>query len=201
MHRTIINLNKDIQDIAVLLMEGFAGKFQTLKLPKREHEYLLHCLAEHILKKHRENLLVIRDKSIQGILLIKPKKWYLREFSNLLLKQLSFKSFVKALLFFGALHHDKKENEIHIDFITVSEASRGAGVGTKLIELVKNSAGQGQFITLYVSKTNTAARKLYERLGFRIKKEGASKVGRHLHGINQWYFMEWKGSNTNEKER
>ncbi|AYV69752.1 hypothetical protein C2I06_24590 [Niallia circulans] len=200
MHSTMVNPKKDIQDIAVLLMEGFAGKFKTLNLPNREYEYLLHCLAEHILKKHSENLLIIKNENIQGILLMKPKKWYLGEFSNLLFKELSFKSFVKILLFFGSLSHEKKENEIHIDFITVSKEYRGTGIGTELIELVKNSADQSQFVTLYVSKNNNAARKLYERLGFRIVKEGTSIAGRHLHGINQWYFMEWKGIDNNEKE-
>lgn len=145
-------------------------------------------------------MLIIKNENIQGILLMKPTKWYLGEFSNLLFKELSFKSFVKILLFFGSLSHEKKENEIHIDFITVSKEYRGTGNGTELIELVKNSADQSQFVTLYVSKNNNAARKLYERLGFRIVKEGTSIAGRHLHGINQWYFMEWKGIDNNEKE-
>ncbi|MCT2345420.1 GNAT family N-acetyltransferase [Niallia taxi] len=200
MNREITNSQKEIEAVAVLLMDGFAGKFQILNLPKREQHYLLHCLVEHIIKNHRQKLLIIRDKSIKGILFIKPKRWHLIEFLIILCKQLSCKSIFKTFVFFCALDHSKKDNEIHIDFITVSKAYQGVGIGTQLIELVKSSAINGQSVTLYVSKANIAARRLYERLGFQIKKEGKSIVGRHLHGINQWYLMEWKGSNNHEKE-
>ena len=189
---------KDVEAIAGLLMEGFHGKFQALKVTESERNSMLRCLAEHMISNHKDNLLIIRDKHIQGVLFIKPQNWKVWEVMGRLFKELRFKTFLKAITFLLALDHSSKYNEIHIDFITVTHLARGKGIGTKLIELVKSMADDSQHVTLYVSVTNLAAQRLYERLGFQIKKKGTSLVGSNLHGIHEWYFMEWKGAKNNE---
>ncbi|MGG4471251.1 hypothetical protein [Niallia sp. Man26] len=65
MKRGIASSRKDIEEIAVLLLEGFQEEFQALNLPEVERSFVLRCLAEHILQNHRDNLLIVRDKKIE----------------------------------------------------------------------------------------------------------------------------------------
>lgn len=185
---------KDIEDMAKLLMEGFGGKLGNLKLLKKEQEYMLRCLADHIMKNHWDNLIIIRDKNIQGILFIKPKKWNVSEISTRLFKKLRLRSFLKASIFLWMLDHRTKRKEIHIDFLVVSELNRGRGIGGRLIETLKSLVDADQYITLFVSATNVAARRLYEKQDFQVKRKGTSVIGASFHGIRNWCFMEWRGS-------
>lgn len=199
MKRGIASSRKDIEEIAVLLLEGFQEEFQALNLPEVERSFVLRCLAEHILQNHRDNLLIVRDKKIEGILFIKPKKWKGLKLLGRLFIQLNLQAFFKTCIFLVAFDHRSKAKEIHIDFIAVTKCNRGKGIGTQLIKLVKNLVKGDQYVTLYVSATNAAASRLYERLGFQIKKKGTSLIGRQ-YGIERWYFMEWKGIKNNENE-
>ncbi|MFP7478866.1 GNAT family N-acetyltransferase [Terribacillus saccharophilus] len=194
-----MNISKDgmdneIEEMTNLLMEGFGGKIGTLKLPGKEEEFMLRCLADHIVKNHWDNLIIIRDKKIQGILFIKPKKWNVSEISTRLFKKLRLRSFLKASMFLWMLDHSTKGKEIHIDFLVVSESNRGIGIGGRLIETLKRRVDADQYITLFVSVTNVAARRLYEKQDFQIKRKGTSVIGASFHGIRNWCFMEWRGS-------
>jgi ribosomal protein S18 acetylase RimI-like enzyme len=55
-----------------------------------------------------------------------------------------------------------------MDGISVSPAARGVGIGTKLLDRIKNYAADEGYLTvrLDVIDTNHAARRLYERQGF-----------------------------------
>ena len=58
----------------------------------------------------------------------------------------------------------------HIANLFVHPAAQGRGVGTKLMEIVeRDTCGD---LTLSVFTVNPRARKLYERLGFRLVSEG-----------------------------
>ncbi|MGG1595506.1 GNAT family N-acetyltransferase [Terribacillus saccharophilus] len=188
------NNSKDIEDMTKLLMEGFGGKLGTLKLPEKEQEFMLRCLADHIMKYHWDNLIIIRDKKILGTLFIKPKKWNVSEISTRLFKKLCLRSFLKASIFLWMLDHRTKGKEIHIDFLVVSESNRGRGIGGRLIETLKSRVDADQYITLFVSATNVAARRLYEKQDFQVKRKGTSVIGASFHGIRNWCFMEWRGS-------
>ncbi len=48
MKRGIASSRKDIEEIAVLLLEGFQEEFQALNLPEVERSFVLRCLAERI---------------------------------------------------------------------------------------------------------------------------------------------------------
>jgi len=62
--------------------------------------------------------------------------------------------------------------------ITLLPAWRGRGIGQALIEgAIRQAAMQDRGVHLHVLHTNTAARRLYERLGFRVDID----TGMHLH--------------------
>ena len=61
-------------------------------------------------------------------------------------------------------------DELHINNLAVTPASRGAGAGTALLHAVlREGARMGaRRATLEVRQSNEAARRLYERLGFSV---------------------------------
>ncbi|KAB7672176.1 GNAT family N-acetyltransferase [Bacillus sp. B1-b2] len=201
MNSTTIHSNLELKEITNLLIEGFHDKFQPLRLSEKDLRHLNHCLVEHLVNNFHDHFLMIKNNTIEGILFIKPYKWKAMKLTRQLFKQFDFKTFLKAIIFLIAFDHSPKKNEIHIDFITISKSSRRKGVGTQLIKFLQDKINDHQYITLYVNEKNVAARRLYEKQGFQVKKKGSSRWGKHLHGIEQWYLMEWKGTCDNEKKR
>ncbi len=67
------------------------------------------------------------------------------------------------------LEHRAKKNELYVDTIAVAERSRGLGIGSKLLRAVIDFGREEGFsyVKLSVIETNTRARSLYERMGFR----------------------------------
>ena len=61
-------------------------------------------------------------------------------------------------------------DELHINNLAVTPASRGAGAGTALLQAVLRDGGRmgARRATLEVRRSNDAARRLYERLGFTV---------------------------------
>ena len=71
----------------------------------------------------------------------------------------------------GRLYVARWEKEIRIVDITLLAESRGAGIGTKLLtELQDEARSAGKPLTIHVERFNPA-RRLYERLGFKIVEE------------------------------
>lgn len=60
-------------------------------------------------------------------------------------------------------------DEVHITTLAVTENCRRCGIASRLVEdLIKKTARRGaRFITLEVRPSNQAARKFYEKLGFK----------------------------------
>jgi ribosomal-protein-alanine N-acetyltransferase len=61
-------------------------------------------------------------------------------------------------------------DEIHINNVAIRPRYRGRGIGTALMQRVFEEAGRlgARRATLEVRASNTGARRLYERLGFRV---------------------------------
>jgi ribosomal protein S18 acetylase RimI-like enzyme len=78
-----------------------------------------------------------------------------------------------AWLAISHLYQRPRRGEMRIEGLVVAEAARGKGIGTSLIEQACAYAGrQGcSALTLEVVDTNPRARRLYERLGFQLRKE------------------------------
>ena len=83
----------------------------------------------------------------------------------------------------GRLYVDRWENEIRIVDITLLPEFRGSGIGTKLLQELKDEARRaGKALTIHVERFNRALA-LYQRLGFRqIEDKGV------------YLLMEWRPS-------
>lgn len=71
----------------------------------------------------------------------------------------------------GRLYLDWSASELHILDIALLPGVRGRGVGTRILtDLLDESQASGRRVRIYVESFNPA-RRLYERLGFRVRGE------------------------------
>lgn len=69
----------------------------------------------------------------------------------------------------GRLIIERGEYEIRLIDISLAAEFRNCGIGTLLLEKLKAEAAAGEkAIFLWVLKTNAAAKRFYERIGFRV---------------------------------
>ncbi len=71
----------------------------------------------------------------------------------------------------GFLRVAEREGVITLEQIFIASGHRGRGVGTALL---RDILARGLPVRLRVLKANAAARRLYERLGFRVVNESAA---------------------------
>lgn len=85
-----------------------------------------------------------------------------------LFNHLGFFGAARALCVLALLQRKRDALELLMDGISVSAAARGGGIGTKLLNELKDYALSENYhsIRLDVIDTNPAAKRLYERLGF-----------------------------------
>ncbi len=89
---------------------------------------------------------------------------------------------LRMLLNLLLLNESAKPDEFIVSTISVSSDARGLGVGTKLMNAAEDLAKESgkNFMSLGVIGKNEAARRLYERLGYRVT---ASQHGRLIHWV------------------
>ena len=72
----------------------------------------------------------------------------------------------------GRLYRDRRADEIRVVDIALLGAERGRGVGGRLMrEILAEAAREGVGVRIHVERSNPA-RRLYDRLGFRVEEEG-----------------------------
>ena len=72
----------------------------------------------------------------------------------------------------GRLVLDRQDQVLHLVDIAILPAAQGQGAGSAVLRGLQAQAGAQQCrIHLAVNKSNTAARALYQRLGFRLRGE------------------------------
>lgn len=117
---------------------------------------------------------------------------------------LSYRAFRAAYSVFGSLwrsaayriyrmfHGGNGRKVLHIDPIVVSEKATGRGIGSKLLDVVLSEAKKIGLpkVILEVVDTNQKAKKLYERLGFRVYKTENLGVLTESAGFSKVYCME-----------
>ena len=72
----------------------------------------------------------------------------------------------------GRLYRDRRDDEIRLVDIALLTTERGQGIGAHLMrDILAEAATAGIMVRIHVERTNPA-RRLYDRLGFRLVKEG-----------------------------
>jgi len=91
-----------------------------------------------------------------------------------------------------AVFEPHKRGALQIDQLAVGAAARGQGIGTRLIEAAAAIAREEGYarLTLDVIDTNPAARRLYERLGFRLVRRQRLGAWTRRAGFEAVDFME-----------
>ncbi|GBF77786.1 N-acetyltransferase [Paenibacillus sp. 598K] len=90
------------------------------------------------------------------------------------------------------LSHRPRAGEWYIGDVAVNATYRGQGIGALLIgEVQRLAAAERVRLTLHVAAGNPGARRLYERLGFRVAHTSISRVSRWLLGEERWLYMSW----------
>ena len=99
---------------------------------------------------------------------------------------------IRAAVVLGFIDHKAEPGELYSDFLAVSTAARGRGIGTKLLDADAAIGHEDGFrwVRLDVIDTNPRAQALYEREGYTvIKEQKLGFVGR-LVGFDAAYTME-----------
>lgn len=72
----------------------------------------------------------------------------------------------------GVLVVEELPDEIHISLIEILPEFQGRGTGTMILNrLTREATSRQTLLSLHVLRTNQPAKRLYERLGFRIIEE------------------------------
>jgi ribosomal protein S18 acetylase RimI-like enzyme len=79
--------------------------------------------------------------------------------------------------------------DIYIDYLATNPERRSKGIGTQLVEFVRDTLGY-KHIELETYSKNTRAIALYERLGFKVTKVKKSLAMR-LTGFGNMVYMRW----------
>ena len=90
------------------------------------------------------------------------------------------------------LDESAKPNEFIVSSISVSEQSRGLGVGTRLMNAAEELARESgkNLMSLGVVGQNKDARRLYERLGYRVTATSRGRLIRWVTGDSVVHRME-----------
>ncbi len=90
------------------------------------------------------------------------------------------------------LNESAKPDEFIVSTISVSAAARGLGVGTRLMNAAEELARERgkNLMSLGVIGENEAARRLYERLGYRVTKSQKGRMIRWVTGDDVVHHME-----------
>jgi len=100
------------------------------------------------------------------------------------------KSMYKAMYSSMCKPHVGDQKEIYIDFIATNPENRSTGIGTKLIEFIRDDLGY-RTITLDVMTKNPRAKKFYERMGFKVIRTKLDLMTR-LQGFGGRIIMKWE---------
>lgn len=181
-------------EVARLYHRAFYKKFSALWLFIKEERKVVPVLRESI--HFQDGFYAVLEGNVIGFVGIETgERFY---------TQLSLSAFLKAYNIVSAswrymayglyrLFHGRTGSDaVHIDPIVVSSEARGMGVGTKLLEAVFNYAKKHRKrkVILEVVDTNPRARKLYEKMGFRVVKVENTMLLTSQAGFQKVYHME-----------
>ena len=168
-------LPEDLREAGVCLFDEAFGDKMRMALPDREQRlaYMARVYSgDHIVVAVRAGELLgmlglaSGVGSYRGGLLAIP--WDPRPFLDLL----GLRGAVRAALGLRLTQHRPASDELYVDGVAVAVAARGQGIGSRLLAeamLIAREEGL-RWLRLDVIDTNSRARALYERLGYRVTK-------------------------------
>lgn len=115
----------------------------------------------------------LEDNALVGLLALQTKDHNFLNFGfKVLYDRYGFPGAAVRALALYCLQHHPRPGELYVEGVAVVEAARGKGVGTRLFEALMGFARTRDYdtLSLEVIDTNIRALKLYEQLGFHIKK-------------------------------
>ena len=157
-------------EAAKLFDQAFAQKFKNA-IPDNETRIMFWSLVLN----QNQILAAFKENEIVGISLLtfSDNPGFLPESRKILFKFLGGLKGARAAFYF--ILYSKLDTKISKDFvyleaISVSEKFRGQGIGSLIIMELKRllTADNKMQLQLKVTLENTAARKLYEKLGFKL---------------------------------
>lgn len=188
----ISNIANSVAQISLLVYNGFKSKFTTRLFNDQEVLKIITAFCQYLVAEKPEKLFISKDnETISGCLFLTSSEEEYPGLSSSLKKALSFSQWLKLLLLLGLLSHKPQPNERYIDFLTVAPEFRKQGIGKALITHCKNIF-PNEALTLNVAEQNYQARKLYDKLGFKIVKEQNSSLMELIVGLRGWQFMKWQ---------
>lgn len=160
-------LPKDASFIAPLIYDAI-GEIANRLTGERETAHIidaLQTLVEQMDNRHTytNTFVALESDSILGIVVLYDGKQ-----GALLDRQLE--QWLATKNAHASLDREAHDDEYYIDTICVSEAARGKGIGTLLLEFAEETARALGYkkISLNVEVEKLSARRLYERMGYVI---------------------------------
>jgi ribosomal protein S18 acetylase RimI-like enzyme len=113
---------------------------------------------------------------------------------HLLRARLGIFGAIRAIAVLALLQRGLSPGELMMDGISVAPSARGGGIGTKLLERLRQFAADEGYrtIRLDVIDTNSDARRLYERLGFMATRTSHFRYLRWLLGFSAATTLEYR---------
>lgn len=165
---------EELREIILLAVEDLADLYTGTSNPEERNKILDDFICQETNRFSYRNCLVYEeDGTVLGGILC----YAVQDLTILDQPILSFLNSKGSNL--SALPKECEGEEYYIDSVSVFEAARGKGVGSKLIEAAADKAMQEGYgtISLIVDKNKPSAKNLYEKLGF--KPKGTIHLGKH----------------------
>lgn len=165
----------DANNIAPLIYEAIGNIALHLTAAEEPHvvaELIKLIQAEDNRHTYEHTFVIQEDQNILGTLVLYDGKRG-RELDYQLMQKISHQ-LGKPYLIDVEAHDD----ELYIDTVCVTEAARGRGIGTQLLQFAEKRAIETgyQKLSLNVELSKEKAKKLYEKLGF-VETERWSIIG------------------------
>ena len=181
------------KEVARLYYQAFTKKFNYLWFFTKEEEKAFQVLARSL--QYNYGLYALEGNKVLGFIGLNKK--------NETFFPAIYTSFTKAFGVIGGtwryvgfgIYRLTKESldtkTLYIDPVVVSAEARGMGIGTKLFDSTIELSKQLKlnYVTLDVVDTNPKAKKLYEKLGFKVLKEGNTKWITKKAGFEKYFHM------------
>jgi ribosomal protein S18 acetylase RimI-like enzyme len=198
-HMIIRNFREpDLYQIAEVLLSSFQDKFALMKQFSHEQQIQLLIDASFIEDHTFDGYLVAESEGkVVGVMLLKWRGQQrgrshhgvslfrsVRDYGAWPLVQL----FLLSLL----LKEGVTKDECYIEHIAVTESARGLGIGTALLAhslWYTKETLRLNWTSLYVASSNTSARSLYERVGFKVHMEKRSWLTQLVLHERTWIHM------------